>query len=65
MVDPTIRTGLVIAGLVVLFLWGLYATSIIQVLATPVLGITLLLLIVERAFRIGIFDPHLDIPDNR
>ena len=32
-----------------LFLWALYATAIIQVLATPVLGITLLLLIVERA----------------
>ncbi|MFT3880924.1 MAG: cbb3-type cytochrome c oxidase subunit I [Gemmatales bacterium] len=42
-----------------LFLWALYATSIIQVLATPVLGITLLMLIVERAFSIGIFDPKL------
>ncbi|MDI1435603.1 MULTISPECIES: cytochrome c oxidase subunit I [Polyangium] len=42
-----------------LFLWSLYATSIIQVLATPVLGITLLLLIFERAFHIGIFDPTL------
>ncbi len=42
-----------------LFLWGLYATAIIQILATPVLGITLLLLIVERAFGIGIFDPAL------
>ena len=42
-----------------LFLWGLYATAIIQILATPVLGITLLLLIAERAFGIGIFDPSL------
>jgi cytochrome c oxidase subunit 1 len=42
-----------------LFLWSVYATAIIQVLATPVLGITLLLLIVERAFGIGIFDPTL------
>jgi cytochrome c oxidase subunit 1 len=42
-----------------LFLWALYATSIIQILATPVLGITLLLLIAERAFSIGIFDPAL------
>ncbi|MFC1729465.1 cytochrome c oxidase subunit I [candidate division KSB1 bacterium] len=42
-----------------LFVWGLYATAIIQVLATPVLGITLLLLILERAFSIGIFDPAL------
>ncbi len=42
-----------------LFLWALYATSIIQVLATPVLGITLLLLIAERALGIGIFDPTM------
>ncbi|MCM2322949.1 MAG: cytochrome c oxidase subunit I [Oligoflexia bacterium] len=42
-----------------LFLWSLYATSIIQVLATPVLAITLLLLIFERLFRTGIFDPAL------
>jgi cytochrome c oxidase subunit 1 len=40
-----------------LLLWGLYSTSIIQVLATPVLGITLLLLIVERLLKLGIFDP--------
>ncbi len=42
-----------------LFLWAIYATAILQVLATPVLGITLLLLAVERAFGIGIFDPAL------
>jgi cytochrome c oxidase subunit 1 len=42
-----------------LFVWGLYSTAIMQVLATPVLGITLLMLIVERAFGIGIFDPGL------
>ena len=42
-----------------LMLWALYATAIIQVLATPVLGITLLLLIVERVMGIGIFDPAL------
>ncbi len=42
-----------------LFVWGLYATAIIQVLATPVLGITLILLIVERAVGIGIFDPAM------
>ena len=40
-----------------LFLWGLYATAIIQILATPVLAITLLLLIMERLFHLGIFDP--------
>lgn len=39
--------------------WALYATSIIQVLATPVLAITLLLLVMERALSIGIFDPAL------
>jgi len=42
-----------------LFAWGLYSTSWIQVLATPVLGITLLLIILERFFGIGIFDPAL------
>lgn len=42
-----------------LFLWALYATAIIQVLATPVLGITLLLLTAERALGIGIFDPTM------
>ncbi|MEO5968479.1 MAG: cytochrome c oxidase subunit I [Bdellovibrionia bacterium] len=42
-----------------IFLWSLYATSIILVLATPVLAITLLLLMLERVFRIGIFDPAL------
>ncbi len=42
-----------------LFLWALYATAIIQVLATPVLGITLLLLVIERVFGVGIFDPAL------
>ncbi len=42
-----------------LFLWSLYATSIVQLLATPVLGITLLLLIAERAFNVGIFDPAI------
>src|SRR6266545_568065 len=40
-------------------LWGIYATALMQVLATPVLGITLLLLMVERVMRIGIFDPAL------
>ncbi|HZW10292.1 MAG TPA: cbb3-type cytochrome c oxidase subunit I [Phycisphaerales bacterium] len=42
-----------------LFAWGIYATSIIQVLATPVIGITLLLLIFERTFHVGIFDPAM------
>ncbi|MEW6367566.1 MAG: cytochrome c oxidase subunit I [Acidobacteriota bacterium] len=42
-----------------LFVWSLYGTSIIQILATPVLGITLLLLAVERLAGVGIFDPAL------
>jgi cytochrome c oxidase subunit I len=40
-------------------LWALYATSIIQILATPVLAITVLLLAMERALGIGIFDPNM------
>jgi cytochrome c oxidase subunit 1 len=42
-----------------IFIWSHYATSIILVLATPVLAITLILIILERFFRIGIFDPAL------
>lgn len=42
-----------------LFVWAMYATSLIQVLGTPVVAITLLLVAVERSFRIGIFDPQL------
>lgn len=42
-----------------LFLWSLYATAIIQILATPVLAITVLLLAMERIFGIGIFDPTM------
>jgi len=42
-----------------LFLWALYATAIIQLLATPVLGITVLLLTAEKVLGIGIFDPML------
>jgi len=40
-------------------IWAIYATAIMQVLATPVLGITVLLLSVERFAHIGIFDPNL------
>src|SRR6185295_15625065 len=42
-----------------LFVWSLYATSIILLLATPVLTIALLLVAFERIFGIGIFDPAL------
>ncbi len=40
-----------------LFIWSLYATAWTQILATPVLAITLLLLILERSFGIGFFEP--------
>ncbi len=40
-----------------LFVWAIYATAIIQVLATPVIGITTALLFMERILHIGIFDP--------
>ncbi len=42
-----------------LFVWAIYATALIQVLATPVLGITLALLMLERVVGIGIFDPAM------
>ncbi len=42
-----------------LFVWAMYATSLIQVLATPVIAITLTLLGLERIFGVGIFDPAL------
>ncbi|HUB23835.1 MAG TPA: cbb3-type cytochrome c oxidase subunit I, partial [Tepidisphaeraceae bacterium] len=42
-----------------LFIWGIYATSVIQVLATPVLAMTLALVAIERIWRVGIFDPAL------
>lgn len=42
-----------------LFVWSLYATGWIQILATPIIGITILLVVVERLFGIGVFDPAL------
>ena len=42
-----------------LFPWALYATAWVQVLATPILGITLLLVVLERVFHLGIFDPSI------
>ena len=46
-------------GRLPLFIWAIYATSVIQVLATPVIAITLFLLMFERTVGIGIFDPAL------
>jgi cytochrome c oxidase subunit 1 len=42
-----------------LFLWAMYATSIIMTLGTPVLAITIFLLALERLFHVGIFSPAL------
>ncbi len=42
-----------------LFVWSLYATGWVQILATPIVGITLLLVAIERWFGVGIFDPSL------
>jgi len=42
-----------------LFVWAHYATSLLQILGTPVLAVTLLLLALERGLHIGIFDPAL------
>jgi cytochrome c oxidase subunit 1 len=42
-----------------LFPWALYATAWIQVLATPIVGITLLMIVAERSLGIGLFDPAL------
>jgi cytochrome c oxidase subunit 1 len=42
-----------------LFLWSNYAAAVIMVLGTPVLAITLLLVALERAFNIGVFNPAL------
>ena len=40
-----------------LFCWAIYATSLILVIATPVLAITVLLAIAERLMHVGVFDP--------
>ena len=40
-----------------LFVWSNYAASILMVLGTPVLAITLVLVVLERGFGIGVFDP--------
>jgi cytochrome c oxidase subunit 1 len=42
-----------------LFLWSMYASSIILILATPVLAMALILLCVERLWGVGIFSPEL------
>jgi cytochrome c oxidase subunit 1 len=41
------------------FIWSTYTTSLILVLATPVLAMTLAMLLIEREFGVGIFSPAL------
>ena len=40
-----------------LFIWSLYGTAWIQLLATPVVGITFLMVVADRVLNIGFFDP--------
>ncbi len=42
-----------------LFVWSAYATSLVNILGTPVVAITVLMLAMERALGFGIFDPEL------
>ncbi|MCS6983939.1 MAG: cytochrome c oxidase subunit I [Leptospiraceae bacterium] len=42
-----------------LFVWAIYSASLIQVIATPVVGISLILLVAERVFGVGFFTPAL------
>jgi len=42
-----------------LSVWSFYATAWVQVLATPIIAITLMLIAIERLFHVGIFDPAL------
>ncbi len=42
-----------------IFIWSMYANSVVLVLNTPVLAITLVMVAVERVFQVGIFDPAL------
>jgi len=44
-------------GRLPLFVWSLYATAWVQILATPILAITLALIIAERLLGAGLFDP--------
>ena len=55
----TLRAPGMTWGRLPLFVWSLYATSLIMLLATPVLAAALALIVVERTVGIGIFDPSL------
>jgi cytochrome c oxidase subunit I len=55
----TMRASGMSWGRMPLFVWAIYATSIIMLLATPVLGLTILLVGLDRVYHFGIFDPTL------
>ncbi len=40
-----------------LFIWSMYATSLIMILGTPVIAITIFLVAIDRLFHLGVFDP--------
>ena len=42
-----------------LFIWAIYSTSLVQVLGTPVIAITVLMVAIERGLGFGLFDPRL------
>jgi cytochrome c oxidase subunit 1 len=42
-----------------LFIWAMYATSIVIMLGTPVVAITLILVAIERVWGVGVFDPSV------
>ena len=46
-------------GRLPLFIWAIYATSVIQLLGTPVIAVTVAMLAVERMTGTGIFDPNI------
>jgi cytochrome c oxidase subunit 1 len=55
----TLRAKGITWGRLPLFVWTLYATSVIIILATPVVGLALLLVGVDHVYHFGIFDPTL------
>jgi cytochrome c oxidase subunit 1 len=55
----TLRARGMTWGHIPLFVWAIYGTSIIMVIATPVLGMTLLLIALDHGLALGLFDPSV------
>ncbi len=55
----TMRAAGMSWGRLPLFVWALYGTSVIMLLATPVLGLAILLVGLDHVYHFGIFDPSL------